>query len=84
MKAVRNTTTNVEESPNIKLFYGEILIEEGSNFIRNEIFDGVELKVELVTISVFVTISKTHTVQISPVSYIYRLISTNAILCNCD
>ena len=50
--------------------YGDVAIEENSNLVRGEIFDGIELKAELVTISVLVTISKTYTVNISPVSYL--------------
>ena len=49
--------------------YGDEVVEENTNLLRGEIFDGVELKAELVTITVMVTISKTYTINISPVSY---------------
>ena len=88
MKAARDKITNIdaEELPSIKLFYDDILIEEGNNSICNEIFDGIQLKVELAMISVFVIISSTYriTIQISLVSYLCGSISTNAVLCNCN
>ena len=58
-----------KDPPSIRLLYGDVPIEEGSDPVRGEIFDGVELTVELVTISVLVTISKTYAVNISPVSF---------------
>ena len=67
---VHNRTTNTNEIPSIRLMYGDVSIEENSNPVRGEIFDGVELRVELVTISVLVTISKTYTINISPVNYL--------------
>ena len=67
--AVHNKTTNSKEPPNIRLMYGEEIVEENTSLLRSEIFDGVELRAELVTISVLVTISKTYTINISPVSY---------------
>ena len=54
----------------MRLMYGDELIEENTDLLRNEIFDGVELRAELVTISILVTISKTYTINISPVSYL--------------
>ena len=69
MIAVHNKTTNSKELPNIRLMYGDEVVEENTNLLRGEIFDGVELRAELVTITVMVTISKTYTINISPVSY---------------
>ena len=70
---MHNKTTNAKELPNIKLTCGDAMVEENSNPVRNEIFDGVELRAELVTISVLVTISKTYTINILPVSYLTPL-----------
>ena len=75
---MHNKTTNTNETPSVRLTFGDVLIEENSNLIRGEIFDGVELKAELVTITVLVTISKTYTVNISPVSYLNPLQCYNA------
>ena len=61
---VHNKTTNSKELPNIQLMYGDELVEENTNLLRSEIFDGVELKAELVTISILVTITKTYTINI--------------------
>ena len=66
---MHNKTTNTNETPSVRLTFGDVSIEENSNPVRGEIFDGVELKAEFVTITVLVTISKTYTVNISPVSY---------------
>lgn len=70
MIAVHNKTTNVNELPSIRLTTcDDVLIEESSILLRDEIFDGVELSAELLTIIVLVTIdSKTYTINISPVS----------------
>lgn len=68
MVAVHNKTTNAKELPNIRLIFGDVLVEESSNLVRGEIFDGVELRAELITITVLVTINKTHTINILPVS----------------
>ena len=68
MIAVLNPTTKSKEPPDIRLVFGEVPIDENSNLLRGEIFDGVELRAELVTISILVTINKTYTVNISPVS----------------
>ena len=48
---VHNKTTNSKELPNIRLVYGDELVKENTDLLRSEIFDGVELKAELVTIS---------------------------------
>ena len=68
MIGVHNKTTNSKELPSIRLMYGDELVEENTDLLRNEIFDGVELRAELVTISILITISKTYTINISPVS----------------
>ena len=49
--------------------YGDEVVEENTNLLRGKIFDGVELRAELVTITVMVMISKTYTINISPVNY---------------
>ena len=70
LPAVHNKTTNTNEIPSIRLLFGDDSIEENSNLLRNEIFDGVTLQVQLVTISVLVLIGKTYVINISPVGYI--------------
>ena len=67
--AVHNKTTNSKELPNIWLMYSDEVVEESTNLLRDEMYDGVELMAELVTITVTVMISKTYTINISPVSY---------------
>ena len=59
----------------ILLMYGDQVLEESTNPIHVEIFDGIELRVALITISVHVnTNQRTYTINISPVSYL-RLIA---------
>ena len=65
---VHNKTTNSKELPSIQLMYGDELVEENTDLLRGEIFDGVELEAKLITISIMVQISKMYTVNISPVS----------------
>ena len=68
MIGVHNKTTNSKELPSIQLMYGDELVEENANLLRGEIFDGVELEAKLITITILVQISKTYTVNITPVS----------------
>ena len=65
---VHNKTTNSKVLPSIQLMYGDELVEEDANLLHGEIFDGVELEAKLITITILVTISKTYTVNITPVS----------------
>lgn len=65
---VHNKTTNSKELPSIQLMYGDELVEENTDLLRGEIFDGVELEAKLITISIMVQISKMYTVNISPLS----------------
>ena len=65
---VHNKTTNSKELPSIQLMYGDELVEENTDLLRGEIFDGVELEAKLITISIMVQISKMYTVNITPVS----------------
>jgi len=51
----------------IALFSGEQLIEENSNQLKSEIFDGAQLKLST-TITLFVMVDKQYTLHISPVS----------------
>jgi len=71
---IASSSQSKKDPPSIQLLFGDAPIDEGSNLVRNEIFDGVELTVQLVTISVLVTISKTYSINISPVSLLNYII----------
>ena len=63
--------TNTTSVPTLKLLCGDTLINESRNSLHSEIFDGIELDVQLIMISVLVAIgNKTCTVNVSSVRFI--------------
>ena len=71
MKSVIAKSSNAPEHlPVIGLLYGDIPIKESRNaLLQSEIFDGVELSVQVVMITVFINIgNRICTVTVSPVS----------------
>ena len=73
---IASNNPSKKDPPTIRLLFGDVPIEESSNPVRQEIFDGVELTVQITTISVLITVSKTYVVNISQVSLSMVLIVT--------
>lgn len=69
-------TTNIENLPTIELLCGGTPLKdfESRNLLQTEIFDGIQLDVRMVMMSVLINIGrKTYTVNISPVRYINNM-----------
>ena len=69
---IARSSETPQHLPTIRLLCGDIPIKENrSTLLHGEIFDGVELKVQLVMITVLVnTGNKVCTVNISPVRFL--------------
>jgi len=65
---IASNSPSKKDPPSIQLLFGDVPIEDSSDPVRDDIFDGVELTVRIPTISVLVTINKTYAINISPVS----------------
>ena len=81
-KNVIVATTNTTRSlPTLKLLCGDAPIKENRNVLYSEIFDGIELDVQLVMISVLVTIGrKTCTVNVSSVRFVYVFFCLDTVI----
>ena len=66
---IARSSDTPDHLPTIGLLYGDVPIKESSNaLLQNEVFDGVELSVQVVMITVFINVGhKVSTVTISPV-----------------
>ena len=72
-----------ENLPTVMLLCGDVPIKENRNSLQGEIFDGIELSVRLVMMTVMVNVgSKVRTVNISPVrcNNVYTLVHVVATL----
>ena len=74
-------TVSNENLPTVALLCGDTPVKENRNTLQGEIFDGIELSVRLVMITVMVNVgNKVRTANISPVrcinvSFVYILCS---------